>query len=291
VINDDLHKQEELKIKIERYETILNYTHDGIIAVDNAGIITAFNSVAEKLFNKKQKMYVGKKIEAIIPNTGLNEVLRLGQKELDVIMNINGTLVNVNRIPIMVDNKIQGVVSSAQDINVIQNSEKKIRIKMTEKGLVAKYHFRDILGNSDVINSTKKNANSFAYNDSTILIIGETGTGKELFAQSIHNESERKNSPFVAINCATLSRNLLESELFGYVDGAFTGASKGGKIGLFELAHGGTIFLDEITELPIDIQGQLLRVLQEKEIRRIGGDTVTPVDIRVIAATNKDIKK
>lgn len=290
VMNDDQKKQEELKIKIQRYETILNYTHDGIIAVDNSGTITAFNRVAEKLINKKQKIYVGKKIEAIIPNTGLYDILKSGQTEIDVIMNVNGTLVNANRIPIIVDRKIQGVVASIQDINVIQNTEKKIRVKMTEKGLVAKYHFRDILGNTNVIINTIKNAKSFAYHDTTVLIIGETGTGKELFAQSIHNESKRKNNPFVAINCATLSRSLLESELFGYVEGAFTGANKGGKAGLFELAHGGTIFLDEITELPVDIQGQLLRVLQEKEIRRIGSDSVTPVDIRVIAATNKELE-
>ncbi|MPM09939.1 Propionate catabolism operon regulatory protein [bioreactor metagenome] len=154
---------------------------------------------------------------------------------------------------------------------------------------MARYHFRDIKGESDEIKNAISIAKSYASSDSTILIQGETGTGKELFAQSIHNSSSRKSGPFVAINCASLSSNLLESELFGYVEGAFTGAIKGGKIGLFELAHKGTIFLDEIGEIPIEIQAQLLRVLQEKEIRKVGSVVKTPVDVRVITATNRNL--
>ncbi len=290
VMNEDLKKQEELKIKLERYETIFNYTHDGIIAIDNKGYVTVLNSMAEKLINKNGSSFIGENIENILYNTRMLDVLKSGRKELDELMNMNGTLVNTNRIPVIVDNEVKGVVATFQDVKVLQNSEKKIRLKMYEKGLVAKYNFNDILGNSEKIKNTKKIARGFAPLESTVLIYGETGTGKELFAQSIHNESKRKKSHFVAINCATLPRNLLESELFGYVEGAFTGASKGGKAGLFEIAHGGTIFLDEVTELPIDIQGQLLRVLQEKEIRRLGSDIVTPVDIRVISATNKPLE-
>lgn len=290
IIKEDLKKQKELKIKLERYETIFNYTHDGIIAIDNNGDITVLNNAAEKIISKKGSFFIGKNIETVLSNTRMLEVLKTGQKELDELMNMNGTLVNTNRIPVIVDNEVKGVVATFQDIKVLQNSEKKIRLKMYEKGLLAKYNFNDILGKSKRIRNAKKIAKGYAPLESTVLIYGETGTGKELFAQSIHNESKRKNSHFVAINCATLPRNLLESELFGYVEGAFTGASKSGKAGLFEIAHGGTIFLDEITELPIDIQGQLLRVLQEKEIRRIGSDVVTPVDIRVITATNKPLE-
>ena len=149
--------------------------------------------------------------------------------------------------------------------------------------------FEDVVGKSQAIEKTKTILKSMAQTESPILLIGETGTGKEMFAQSIHNASPRRNGPFVAINCTALNRNLLESELFGYADSSFTGARKGGKAGLFETAHGGTIFLDEIGELPLEFQAPLLRVLQEKEVRRVGDDTVIPVDIRVVAATNRNL--
>jgi transcriptional regulator with PAS, ATPase and Fis domain len=155
--------------------------------------------------------------------------------------------------------------------------------------LVARYRFSDIVHRSHVIKKTIEIARRYALLSSNILISGETGTGKELFAQSIHNESWRKDGPFVAVNCAALPDNLLESELFGYVEGAFTGTAKGGKTGLFELAHGGTLFLDEISEIPVDVQSKLLRALQEREVRRIGGDKVMAVDVRVISATNSDL--
>lgn len=141
------------------------------------------------------------------------------------------------------------------------------------------------------MDSVISDAINFSYSDSNILIYGETGTGKELFAQSIHNSSTRRNNPFVAINCSALPENLLESELFGYVEGAFTGAAKGGKMGFFEMAHKGTIFLDEIGDISPKLQSRLLRVLQEKEIIRLGNDTVIPIDVRVISATNKNLKE
>lgn len=289
-VKEELKKQEKLKIMLERYESIINYTHDGIIAIDNEGNITLINKEAKKLLKSNSDRFLGKNIENVIKKSRMINVLNTGKNELDQLMDINGTTVNTNRIPIVVDNVVKGVVATFQDVRVIQNSEMKIRLKMYDKGLVAKYNFNDILGKSKIITYTKTAAKSFAPLESTVLINGETGTGKELFAQSIHNSSKRKDSHFVAINCATLPKNLLASELFGYVEGAFTGAAKGGKPGLFEIAHKGTIFLDEIADIPIDIQGQLLRVLQEKEIRRIGSDSVTPVDIRVIAATNKPLE-
>ena len=142
-----------------------------------------------------------------------------------------------------------------------------------------------------MIDRTIEIAKRYAASDSNIIIVGETGTGKELFAQSIHNASSRKNGPFVAVNCAALTENLLESELFGYVEGAFTGSSKGGKMGLFEQAHGGTLFLDEVEEVSMAIQTKLLRVLQERQVRRIGDDKVIDIDVRIISATNKSIQK
>ena len=178
-----------------------------------------------------------------------------------------------------------------QDVTQIQQVEIQIRKKMTDKGLNAHYHFNDIIHDSPEIDYVIEKAKKFASVSSNILIEGETGTGKELFAQSIHNASTRCNGPFVAVNCAALPENLLESELFGYVEGAFTGTAKGGKTGLFELAHKGTLFLDEISEIPLSIQGKLLRVLQEHEVRRVGGDRVISVDVRIIAATNHSLSR
>jgi PAS domain S-box-containing protein len=284
-------KQEALKIKLERYESIFNYTHDAIIAINEKGAVDVLNKEAEKIIRSELKPYVGKNIDEILPETKMLEVLDSGEKKLDCLMKINDTYVSTNRIPINVNGKVKGVVATFQDVKRIQHSEKKIRIKMHEKGLVAKYHFSDIIGSSPKIKNVIDIAKSYAKSDSTVLICGQSGTGKELFANSIHNYSLRENSPFVAINCASIPKNLLEAELFGYEEGAFTGATKGGKAGVFELAHTGTIFLDEIGEIPMETQVKLLRVLQEKEIRRIGGDSVTPVDIRVITATNRNLEK
>jgi len=289
VQKEESKKQNELKVQLERYKAVLNFTHDAIIAVDEKGKVDVINPVAEQIVKTSPGYAVGKNIDEIIHNTSMFDTISNKEKQLNQLMDINGTLVSTNRIPIVVDDKVKGVVATFQDVKVIQENENKIRRSLHEKGLVARYHFRDIKGESDEIKNAISIAKSYASSDSTILIQGETGTGKELFAQSIHNSSSRKSGPFVAINCASLSSNLLESELFGYVEGAFTGAIKGGKIGLFELAHKGTIFLDEIGEIPIEIQAQLLRVLQEKEIRKVGSVVKTPVDVRVITATNRNL--
>lgn len=286
---DELRKQNELKIQLERYKAVLNFTHDAIIAVDENGVIDVINPIAENIVKVSPGYAIGKNIKQIIRNTDMIDALNSKEKELNQLMDIYGTLVSTNRIPIIVNNEVKGAVATFQDVKVIQENENKIRRSLHEKGLVAKYNFEDIKGDSKELKNTISIAKSYASSDSTILIRGETGTGKELFAQSIHNSSPRRDGPFVAINCASLSSNLLESELFGYVEGAFTGAAKGGKVGLFELAHKGTIFLDEIGEIPIEIQAQLLRVLQEKEIRKLGSTVKMPVDVRVITATNRDL--
>lgn len=289
VQKEEAKKQNELQVQLERYQAVLNFTHDAIIAVDEKGKVDVINPVAEQIVKTSPGYAVGKNIDEIIHNTSMFDTISNKEKQLNQLMDINGTLVSTNRIPIIVDDKVKGVVATFQDVKVIQENENKIRRSLHDKGLVARYHFRDIKGESEEIKNAISIAQSYASSDSTILIQGETGTGKELFAQSIHNSSSRKGGPFVAINCASLSSNLLESELFGYVEGAFTGAIKGGKIGLFELAHRGTIFLDEIGEIPIEIQAQLLRVLQEKEIRKVGSVVKTPVDVRVITATNRNL--
>lgn len=236
-----------------------------------------------------QPPFAGQPIEEVLPNTHLTSVLQTGEAEIGQMMNIHGTLVSTNRVPIRVGGQVKGVVATFQDIKTLQTAERNIRIKLHEKGLVAKYRFSDILGQSPAILEAKHLSENFADSQFTVMLYGETGTGKEMFAQSIHNASPRRDGPFVAINCTALNRNLLESELFGYADSSFTGARRGGKAGLFETAHGGTIFLDEIGELPLEFQAPLLRVLQEKEVRRVGDDTVIPVDIRIIGATNRDL--
>ena len=286
---EEAEKQCLFKTQSEMYQAVLDFTHDAILAIDENGRIQVLNPPAERIMGCRAADSVGQPVEAVLPNTLLPDVLESGEKQLDQIMQIHQTMCNTNRIPILVDGQRRGVVATFQDVKQLQNSEQKIRLKLHEKGLVAKYAFNDILGDSPAIRSTIQIARSYAASRASVLILGETGTGKELFAQSIHNASDRRDGPFVAINCAAVSNSLLESELFGYEAGSFTGASRGGREGVFELAHGGTLFLDEIGEIPRETQVELLRVLQEKEIRRVGGSRVIPVDVRIIAATNKDL--
>ena len=286
---EEAEKQCLFKTQSEMYQAVLDFTHDAILAIDENGRIQVLNPPAERIMGCRAADSVGQPVEAVLPNTLLPDVLESGEKQLDQIMQIHQTLCNTNRIPILVDGQRRGVVATFQDVKQLQNSEQKICLKLHEKGLVAKYAFNDILGDSPAIRSTIQIARSYAASRASVLILGETGTGKELFAQSIHNASDRRDGPFVAINCAAVSNSLLESELFGYEAGSFTGASRGGREGVFELAHGGTLFLDEIGEIPRETQVELLRVLQEKEIRRVGGSRVIPVDVRIIAATNKDL--
>ena len=286
---ENARQQEQLQIQLERYQNILDYTHDAIIAIDEKGRISTTNQIAEQMLQPAQPPFVGRPVEEVLPNTHMTNVLHTGEAEIGQMMNIHGTLVSTNRVPIRVGGQVKGVVATFQDIKTLQTAERNIRIKLHEKGLVAKYRFSDILGRSPAIRDAKRLSENFADAQFTVMLYGETGTGKEMFAQSIHNASPRRDGPFVAINCTALNRNLLESELFGYADSSFTGARRGGKAGLFETAHGGTVFLDEIGELPLEFQAPLLRVLQEKEVRRGGDDTVIPVDIRIIGATNRNL--
>lgn len=286
---EEAEKQKVLKTRMETYQAVLDFTHDAIMSIDDQCRVQVLNPVAERIMGCRAADAIGRPVDQVLPNTMLPEVLHSGEKQTNQMMQIGKTLTNTNRIPIVVDNQIRGVVATFQDVKQLQSTEQKIRLKLHEKGLVAKYSFADILGDSAAIRNTIQVARSYACSHAAVLIHGETGTGKELFAQSIHNASDRRDGPFVAINCAAVSNNLLESELFGYEAGAFTGAAKTGREGLFELAHGGTIFLDEIGEISKETQVELLRVLQEKEVRRVGGNRVIPVDVRIITATNKDL--
>ncbi|GAX90186.1 sigma-54 interaction domain-containing protein [Effusibacillus lacus] len=271
-------------------QAIVDASHDGIIAIDKQANITLVNKNAMEILGLPEGI-VGQKITKFIPNSDMLRILSTGKKEIgDIAVVLNRQIV-INRLPIVVDGEIVGAVSTFKEITDIQKMEMRIRKQFTESGLEAKYRLEDIAGSSAAIKETKKLAERFGKTDATVLILGESGTGKELFAQGIHLTSSRAVGPFVAVNCAALPGNLLESELFGYDEGAFTGARKGGKPGLFELAHGGTLFLDEIGEMSLPIQALLLRVLQEKKVRRIGGEKVIPVDVRIVAATNRDLEE
>ena len=204
---------------------------------------------------------------------------------------VRGVSITFDCTPVAVNGIAAGVVISFQNVDKVQQLEGHIRKKLSNKGLTAKHHLSDIVHCSRLIDETIEDACRYAAASSNILIVGETGTGKELFAQGIHNASQRRNGPFVAINCAAMPENLLESELFGYEEGAFTGARKGGKPGLFEFAHGGTLFLDEVEGMSPALQVKLLRVLQEHEIMRVGGNKIISVDVRIVAATNESLEE
>nr|WP_242634621.1 sigma 54-interacting transcriptional regulator [Bacillus timonensis] len=276
----------------EKYQTqaIVNSSHDGIVVVDQEGHILLTNQNAKNTLGLQGRV-IGNKISELIPNSDMLRVLHTGKKEIGDFAKIHDKQIVINRLPVVVNNNVVGAVSNFKEITDIQKLEMKIRKILQPSGLEAKYRLDDIVGTSSGIVEAKENAKLFASTDSTVLITGESGTGKELFAQGIHIESNRAVGPFVAVNCAAFPDSLLESELFGYEEGSFTGASRGGKQGLFELAHGGTLFLDEIGEIPLRIQALLLRVLQEKSIRRIGGKRTIPVDVRIIAATNRNLEE
>ena len=265
---------------------ILDTSHDGVLSIDSNGKVSNINNSALSLLRLKSIKETIPSIDNISHLLGLDSSLK-GEEITGKLCRINNRELHINTVPLKVNNKIIGAVSSFQDITTIQKIEGKIRKKLASRGLNAKFNFKNIIGDSQVLKETICEAESYAEVDSSVLIYGESGVGKEMFAQSLHNASRRSGEPFVAVNCAALPENLIESELFGYVAGSFTGASREGKTGLFELAHRGTIFLDEISELPIRIQGRLLRVIQEREIMKIGDDRVIPIDVRIIASSNR----
>jgi len=279
--------------KNEELKAILNNAKEGYVAIDKNGIITLINETSLNLVSKDLNHIDGALLIDIFPELGgLLDVVKTGNESLQEIIYLKRTDVLCNMIPLKLDNKeVVGAIATFTDINTISKGERKIRDKILNKGFYATYKFKDIKCKCISIEKCISNARKFAATDTTVLILGETGVGKELFAQSIHNESTRRYGPFVAINCASLPENILESELFGYEEGAFTGAKKNGKAGLFELAHDGTIFLDEISEMPMNLQSRFLRVLQERKVMRLGSDQIIPINVRVISATNKDIKK
>lgn len=270
---------------------MLNHSEEGVLAINGQGKIVNINNQAYRVFQLTTVgEVIGQPAEPLVSTVEWKDFLK-NNSEKEKILRIKGKDYYVQYKPLNEEELETGALIFIRSTDRIIEEERKIRKGLSEKGLTAKYTFKDILGHSRAIRENIQMAERYSRVNSNVLIVGETGTGKELFAHSIHQASKRSNQPFVALNCAALPENLLESELFGYEAGAFSGAAKGGKVGLFELAHRGTIFLDEIGEIPITLQAKLLRVLQEKEIRRIGSTSVHPIDVRVISATNINIEE
>lgn len=263
-------------------KSLVDNTPGSLLIIDEDGFVSAANQASLSFFKRNE--LVGVNANELFPFDTFKK-----SEELEVIQTIGNETVLLTEHPVYIEGEKRSTYVLIRPLNDIIKAERKVNGKLQEKGLVAKYSFQDIVAHNISMRSLIAKALRYAEVEGNVLLTGETGTGKELFVQSMHNASPRRDKPFVAINCATLSEQLLESELFGYTEGAFTGASKGGKTGLFELANGGTIFLDEIDEIPIRFQAKLLRVIQEKEIRKIGGDEFIPVDVRIMSATNQNI--
>ncbi|WP_342433451.1 sigma 54-interacting transcriptional regulator [Neobacillus sp. FSL H8-0543] len=268
-------------------QRVLNLVEGGVIAFDNQYKITYLNVTAERLFNGQTINQLGENVGDLLEREGLKINLR---------SNINNQIVKIKRQNYIL-NKMNlhehqtktGGVITFQNAKIVEELDSNLRVHLKETGYEAKYHFDDIITSSPKVKKLITHAKRMSKSDLIVLIQGETGTGKELFAHAIHNYSNRTTFPFVAVNFSSLSDNLLESELFGYEEGAFTGAKKGGKPGLFEQAHKGTIFLDEIGDITPNLQTRLLRVLQQKEIIKVGGTKIIPVDVRIVVATNRDL--
>lgn len=270
---------------------LIDNMDEGVLSVGPDGCVLLSNAAAERILGLTRAEIVGKQLRPLFSSLGLVNFSPDQDETLDQLVTLGKSPVILRRIPNRMGGSARGSLLTLHETNQIQRMERIIRKEIYSKNHVAKYTFRDIVGESPEMKRTIETAKQFARTSSNILITGESGTGKEMLAQSIHSESTRGKGAFVAVNCAALPDNLLESELFGYVEGAFTGAKKGGKAGLFEIAHGGTIFLDEISEMDYGNQGALLRVIQEKYVVRLGSSRITPIDVRIICATNKDLRK
>jgi len=293
-----------LRFSDEKYTAILESaleTIDGLIITDNEDKIVFLNQKYAEMMHITVEEAVGRSVRQIIPQTRMDIVAKTGQAEIGSIHLIDSsTPVVCNRIPIQKDGQKLGVLAlttfrKMDEVNGLLGEIERLNFEIkqykSELGNLrgAKYSLEQIIGNSPLMQQTKKLLQKVAPSTLTILISGETGTGKELFSHAIHQLSPRRHKPFVRINCAAIPSELLESELFGYEEGAFTGAKKGGKLGKFELANGGTLLLDEINELPLYLQSKLLRVIQEKEIERVGGVKTIELDVRLVCTTNKNM--
>ncbi|MGA2082642.1 MAG: sigma 54-interacting transcriptional regulator [Holophaga sp.] len=268
--------------------SLLDVMDDGIVIIENSGSVYACNRKAREVLDARDDL-VGCRAADLIPGIPFERVLE-DQAEVDyTLVKIHGRDISIKVVPVTAGRKTRGALAIINKFVEKERSQHRLRSQLLGKGHRARYTFDHILTRDEAFQEVKSLARKKARSDASVLIIGETGTGKELFAHAIHNASRRREWQFVTVNCAALPESLLESELFGYEEGAFTGARRGGKPGLFELAHQGTIFLDEIGEMDLNLQTRLLRALESREVMRIGGDSMIHIDIRIIAATNMDL--
>ncbi len=289
----------ELSRSLKTIEDVLNYAYEGYVLVDRDGRVVMINY--DKLLGIKEAEAIGKPIDQVIENTRMHIVVKTGVEELRDVQRIQGHDMITNRIPIVIDGEVIGALGTVlfKDINEVKelahhllDLQSKINIYKGEIQRIeqVKHSFDNILTNNNKMKYLKSIAKRAAETNSTVLITGESGTGKELFAEAIHKAGYRKDGPFLAINCAAIPKGLIESELFGYQAGVFKGANQQGKIGKLEMASGGTIFLDEIGNMSLDMQVKLLRVLEAKEFEPVGSNRKISLDARLIAASNEDLE-
>lgn len=299
-VSKDRPSRAELRQQLDMYELIFDCIYNGIMVTDAQGYVTHFNKPYGQFLDLEPDEQIGRHCTEVIENTRMHLVARTGRAEINQSHLIKGQNMVVQRIPIWKDEKVIGVFGQVmfKDVKDVGKLARELsllesKVKLYEEELITlrstRYTFDSIAGKSQILADLKKEALRASTNHFPVLITGESGTGKELFAQAIHHASPRRVNPFVRINCAAIPRDLLESELFGYEKGAFTGARKSGKPGKFELARKGTVFLDEIGDLPLEMQPKLLRVIEDKEFERVGGTQLIQSDFRIIAATNRNL--
>lgn len=281
-------------------ETMLAAPDELIVVVNKNGYIENMSQAYGDFLGIQVQNAIGRHVTEVIENTRMDIVVKTGVPETGETQDIHGEKMIATRIPIRKNGMVIGaygrvLVRNTRELHMLHDKLSSIEMELNmykrtfEKINTAKYTVDDIIGDCSIMQDLKDSVKKVAKTNSNVLIMGESGTGKELFAHSIHAGSMRRKAPFVCVNCGSIPEQLIESELFGYEEGAFTGARKGGKIGLFPAAHGGTIFLDEIGELPLPMQVRLLRVLQDREIQRVGSNVREKVNVRVVAATNRNL--
>lgn len=280
------------RLEAARYEQlngVLRTLQDAVLAVDRDNRVVAINPPMAQLIGPARGPFIGQELDVLEPELSLRATLESGLEERSAVLRYGLRDWIVHRTPIRERGEITGAALTLYDARTIQEADTRLRIQQRRGQSMARYSFENLVGESPAFARAVQTARRFARTDLTVLVEGESGVGKELFAQAIHNVSSRAGRPFVAVNCASFPEALLESELFGHEEGAFTGSRRGGRRGLIEAAHTGTLFLDEIGDMALSLQTRLLRVLQEREITRLGATTAIPVDVRVVAATHQPL--
>ncbi|WP_460528897.1 propionate catabolism operon regulatory protein PrpR [Chitinimonas naiadis] len=277
--------------KRERLDVLVESLSEGVVAVGRDGRVESINPALARLIGVAQSWAQGRRWAELAPALSLDAVLKNGEARRDEVVVVGGRTLVTQQLPLLEAGQQVGAVLTLQEATAIERADRKLRSAAQRNQFRARYRLSDVLGQSPAIMAARTLAERYAGSEASVLILGESGTGKELFAQGIHRASRRASGPFVALNCAAFPEQLLESELFGYEEGAFTGSRRGGKPGLIELADRGTLFLDEIGDMPLPLQTRLLRVLQEREVIRLGGAEPIPVDVRVVAATHAALRQ